>query len=277
MDFNAVSKRFQDKMNPIKYQRPQVAPAAGNIAAAEKLVEKLGIARSLERRFARLDEIKIQWASKVESVPENTDKGIFAHLTPKGENLPDQMKIPPQTMTWVKFELTVLPLVKSIKLFIPSYGNFCALMTAMHTDAPPILQWDSVDKRNPVTYYVYHNGSPASQWGLSGDQWHKVNAITLNPNQWQDGFEHHSKGVIFILDGAVDSSPENNALFPEDLKAELREVRATIEAYSKSAIKLGKEEASACGYGYSGSAMNARLLVTDKNNNQFEYILDRWD
>ena len=230
MQFNEVSRRFKDKMHPLQYQRPQAAPTAGNIAAAEKLVEKLGIARSLERRFARIDEIVAVWKLTVdETKKENV--GVFGHLIPKGEDLSNQMKIPAQIMTWVKFESTVLSLAKKIELFIPNHGNFCALMTASHMDAPPILQWDSPDRRNPVSHYIYHNGSPASQWGLSGNQYHKVNAVTLYPNQWQEGFDHHSKGVLFILDGAVDSSPENNAIFPETLKSELHEVRATIEAY----------------------------------------------
>ena len=61
MDFATVSARFAAKMHPLKYLRPQAAPRAGNIADAEKIVAKLGIARSLERRFARIDEIETLW------------------------------------------------------------------------------------------------------------------------------------------------------------------------------------------------------------------------
>lgn len=52
MAFHDVKARFNAKVHPLQYQRPQAAPSEGNLASAEKIVEKLGIARSLERRFA---------------------------------------------------------------------------------------------------------------------------------------------------------------------------------------------------------------------------------
>ncbi|MVW69971.1 hypothetical protein [Bordetella sp. 15P40C-2] len=58
---DAVASRFAQRMHPLRYQRPQCAPTEGNIAQAEKLVEKLGIARSLKRRYARLEEIRTLW------------------------------------------------------------------------------------------------------------------------------------------------------------------------------------------------------------------------
>ena len=56
LDPDTIRRRFDEKMNPLKYQRPQAAPTVGNIAQAEKIVQKLGIANSLKRRFARLEE-----------------------------------------------------------------------------------------------------------------------------------------------------------------------------------------------------------------------------
>lgn len=41
-------------MNPLQYQRPQAAPSAGNVAQAERIVEKLGIANSLEAALCPL-------------------------------------------------------------------------------------------------------------------------------------------------------------------------------------------------------------------------------
>jgi len=43
------------------------------------------------------------------------------------------------------------------------------LVTAKHPEAPPILQWDSPDKRNPVSLYVYVNGSATADWNLRAD------------------------------------------------------------------------------------------------------------
>ncbi|MFL5350849.1 MAG: hypothetical protein ACJ8AT_39270, partial [Hyalangium sp.] len=61
----SAKARFEAKMDPLKYLRPTVVPSAQNVMRAEKLVEELGIARALERRFARLDEVEALWSAPV--------------------------------------------------------------------------------------------------------------------------------------------------------------------------------------------------------------------
>ncbi len=56
--FDDITRSFEAMLHPLRYQRPQAAPAAQNIKQAEELVVKLGLARSLERRYARLDEVQ---------------------------------------------------------------------------------------------------------------------------------------------------------------------------------------------------------------------------
>src|ERR1019366_3072135 len=79
--FAEIKRAFDAKLHPLIYQRPQAAPTAGNIKAAEAIVEKLGIAPSLERRFARLDEVLpwAIWQPKAPAAPQNTG-GVFGHL-----------------------------------------------------------------------------------------------------------------------------------------------------------------------------------------------------
>lgn len=275
MGFDQASARFAAKMHPLQYQRPQAAPSAGNIERAEKLVESLGIARSLVRRFARFDEIQCIWKPRA-ALEEAAKGGVFSHLTPKGKSHMPEMDMPPISITWRKFSEEVLPEAISIRLLVKSYDNFTAILTAEHMDAPPVLQWDSMEKRNPCSWYVYHGGSPASQWNLvTGYQ--KVTGICFKPSMWQDGNEHHGKGLVFVLEGARDSKKnQGNALFPETLKADLREVRSVIEAYSKSAEILGYEEASVCGLAWGGQKEEAIVRVTTELGTA-AYRLDRWD
>ena len=85
--------------------------------------------------------------------------------------------------------------------------------------------------------------------------------------------------MFFILKGAKDTGyrTSGNALFPETLKAELREIRSTIEAYSRKAVLGGYDEASACGIRLQGnSKWNARFRVTTDVGTTV-YVLDRWD
>lgn len=269
MSLEDVSRRFAAKMHPLQYQRPQAAPSQGSIERAEEIVAKLGIERSLVRRFARLDEVQCVWQPK--EVHERKAGGVFSHLTPKGKS---EMKTdaPAVVITWKKFAETVLPDALSMDLKVPDHGNFMAMLTAADIDAPPIIQWDAPEHRNPFSWYLYSGGSYASNWGISAG-WHKVTGISLRPSMWQEGNSHQGTGVIFFLAGAVDSrTTQGNALFPEILKSDLREVRSVIEAYSRRAEILGREEASACGISYEGSTVR----VVTKLGTAI-YRIDRWD
>lgn len=278
MDFESVSRRFADKMHPLRYQRPQVAPTVGNIQQAEKIVEKLGIQKSLVRRFARLEELNTIWKPK-EKQEQVQSVGVFSHLIAKSKDSLQNMNIPLITMTWRKFSETVLPIAESIEFYVKDgKDNYSALLTAEHADAPPILQWDSEENRNPFSWYVYIGGSHYSKWKLSTG-YCKVNGICLQPTMWYGDFSHHGKSVFFILEGAKDKEYKNSgsALFPENLKSELREIRSTIETYSKSSTILGYEESSACGIRLEyGSSCDIKIRVKT-NVGTAIYKLDRWD
>lgn len=278
LPFADVSRRFAAKMHPLQYQRPQAAPSAGNIRQAEEIVVKLGIARSLLRRFARLDEIEAIWTPKPSEPAKATD-GVFGHLIPKGEAKAAPMALPAITMTWEKFARTVLASAESIEVHVGTgRENFAALTTAVDPDAPPILQWDRDDRRNPVAWYVWHGGSPASQWGLVGGRFHKVAAITLNPARWHGGPAlNHPEAVLLIIDGARESWITGAAIFPECLKSDLHPIRATIEAFSRSGTIEGMAEGTANGLMLGkGGRWGARVKVTKGGVSQ-EYLLDRWD
>jgi hypothetical protein len=277
LPFESVSRRFAEKMHPLQYQRPQAAPTSGNIERAEKIVEKLGIQKSLVRRFARLDEIPTIWKPVEEVNPEN-GSGVFSHLKAKDKKEVPKMELPTKTMTWVKFLDTVLPTAKSIEFYVKSVDNFSAILTAQHEDAPPILQWDSEERRNPFSQYVYNMGSGCNSWNLAIG-YCKVTGVCYQPSMWQDGFDHQSKSVFFLLDGAKDTryKTSGNAIFPETLKVELREIRSTIEAYSQSAEIYGYEAASACGVRLQyGSTWDVRVRVASEAG-VATYKLDRWD
>jgi hypothetical protein len=270
MDLADVSRKFAAKMHPLQYQRPQAAPSSGSIERAEAIVAKLGIERSLVRRFARFDEVQSVWKPR-EAHAEAKAGGVFSHLTPKGK-APIQTDAPQVTITMKKFMDTVLPDAISMECNVPSHGNFMAMLTAQDLDAPPIIQWDNPDCRNPFSWYLYSGGSYAHNWNLSTG-WQKVAAICLRPSMWHDENAHQGTGAIIILEGARDGRKnQGNALFPEILTADLREVRSVIEAYSTSAEIQGLAEASACGIGYEGSVVRVQSSL-----GMAVYKIDRWD
>lgn len=275
-----VARRFKDKMDPLKYQRPVAPASAGNIAQAEKIVEQLGIAPSLNRRMATMDDLKIMWIPN----PRKPVKagGVFGYLQKeksKVETIVGQV----QTITWEKFARTVLPKALEIHIRL-GVGRLpmCGLLTAADPDAPPILQWDENDARNPVNWYFYGSGSAAYDWGLSVNAFHKVSGITLKPNMWNDPdkYAHQGKGAIFIIEGAADKRPPSLCLFPEILKSDLNPIRRTIEQHSNSThIGAQPGQVPACGFMVGNGQRdsdNAIFRVTTEIGRS-DYKIDRWD
>jgi hypothetical protein len=160
LDAAAIKRWFDDKMAPSQYMRAQVAPAAGNIAQAEKAIAGLKASGALARRFARLADVtSFLW--RPPAPPPAQPGSVFGHLTPKAKTKADPLKLPQQTMTWEKFARTILPDAIAIEAQMPGASDrFMALVTAEQADAPPILQWDAEDRRNQLSWY-YHAGIDA--------------------------------------------------------------------------------------------------------------------
>lgn len=274
--FEQVKRSFAAKMHPLQYRRPQAPASDGNIEQAEKIVEKLGIANSLKRRFARIEDMKLLW-SPTKDEEDVKDGGVFGHLKKKGNNA-SPIIANGGDITWVKFSSKVLPSATRIQLFVGTGAmNFTGILTAVDHDAPPIFQWDSEESRNPVSWYVYHSGSYAYQWGLNAGTWEDVSGVSLFPFMWggEDCFQNFGKRALFILPRAKDSSHRELSLFPETLRSELHSIRSTIEAFSRSGKLEGSEEGTANGVATSDKwPITVRVTTT---LGVTEYRIDRWD
>lgn len=275
LPFGEIKAKFDAKLGSLFYQRPQVAPTAGNIKAAEEMVAKLGLAPSLERRFARLDELQAVWTPAQPSATTPFG-GVFGHIKSKDSMAIDPVDMPAITMTWDKFNRTVLGGAKKLQLYVPSHGRFIGLTTAVNADAPPILKWDRDDERNPVAWYCYHRGSPASQWGLS-QGWRDIDIITPLPTLWgSKPSPYLGEGVVLVISGAADTKTDSgNALFPECLRDDLHGIRSVVEAYSKTAM-LGGRDTAAAGYDLRKDGCDCALR-TFSNGAWTSYKIDRWD
>ncbi|WOB06501.1 hypothetical protein [Piscinibacter gummiphilus] len=226
-----VKRKFAAKMRPDLYQRPQAAPAAGNIAQAEKLVEKMGIALSLKRRMARLDDLVLEWRPRTSE--QAAGAGVFAGIKSKQDASPAARETVAPNMTWSKFAATLLPVAERLQALAPVVGSYCGILTAADPSAPPILQWDREGRRNPLSTYTYTRPSSAHNWNVAAG-WVDVIGIHLAPHMHSGGLPNHKPSAMALLRDARDLNLQGSCLFPEDLKAELHPVRSTIEAYSNS-------------------------------------------
>ena len=156
LDFASISTRFKSKMST--YMIAQSAPSDGNVQQAEKLVKQLGIENSLIREYAKLEDIpEFIWKDKKHEVkaPKKESGGIFGNIVTKQKEQSQatpQMAMPTSTMTWKKFEETVLGSAEKVEVSIDNTNRLMALVNAYDKESPNILQWD-----NTFSWY-YHGG-----------------------------------------------------------------------------------------------------------------------
>ena len=281
-----IVERWREKLDPTRYRRMTAPPKAGQIARAEGLVEKMGLAPALKRRFAKLADIaEWIWRARSRADDPKGGAGVFDHLMPRQRrsaivNLPDSGVA--TTMTFEKFRSKVLPEALAIEFLTRREpDSFIALTTAQDAEAQPLLQWDR-EPRNPVSWFMYLSGSPANYWGLPMETWIRVAGVTRLPARWF-GAQYSGDGGIFVLDGACprDYGDSGTNIFPEHLRGELHEVRSTIEAFSKGDKLDGYGEEAAIGIDLRASAdrrygSSVRLRVTTALGVSF-YDIDRFD
>jgi hypothetical protein len=281
--FDQIGRAFAAKMHPLQYQRPQAAPKAGNIKRAEEIFNKLGLAASLERRFAGLHEVERIWRPFLvgdRGVQLSTD-GIFADVAPRTTT-----PFKPQTtgaardMTWAKFQRDIMPLADKIEYLAAHNHHYTALVTAVHPHAPPLFKWDHPHLRNPVSWYLYYGGSMPAQWGLRSMTWVPLTGVTRLPPFWYGNVPHgETDSVILLLQGAYDTRASGLALFPECLRPELHEVRSVIEAYSKTrAIQPLRTGTPANGIKLQATGAFTPVSLKATVGNTVHLInLDRWE
>lgn len=275
--------KFNAKMKGTDYQRPKAAPTEGQVQAADKLFTKMGAEGSLRRRPARVEEIPLIW-SPLTAKKKAADLKVFGEVktkkASKSMQKQDDVVGPPVNITWEKFRTTVLDTAISIELFAQVSHFYSALLTAVVPDAPAILQWDSPENRNPVSWYFREGTSTPSEWNLQ-QGWVKVTGICFKPTMWQPGFDHFGKGVLFILEGCRETRKDiqpGNCLFPETMKSMYHGIRAVIEAYAKITLIENPTEGTAGGVMGLDTNQNWGYTIRVKTNlGMVAYTLDRWD
>ncbi len=265
---DVAAKNFKAKMHPLLYQRPQAAPKAGAIDAAEKLVAEMGIASALNRRFLRPDEVEYIWQPTAAAPAE----GVFGHLK---QDSKQEKLMPGGKITLSKFLSEILPVATAIRCILTPSGNqIVTLTTAADPDAKPILQWDSEENRNPVAWYLWSGGSLPGQFQLKAGSVDVI-GVCKPPHAWRgnDGkFPHQGGHPLFLLRGASESRVAGSALFPECLKSELHGIRSVIEAHSRRVNLPLFDGPTASGLSAIGAAVRVEM-----NGIWMRYTIDRKD
>lgn len=241
-------KKWKTMTDPMQYQRPQALPGAGNVAAAENIIEKLGLKPSLQRKFASFEDIEPFLIWRAQYRHTTLKVGVFADTpTKQGRQAVPAQSSPVSAgkITLTRFLDVVVPNLVELRLRVPRYGAFVGVMTAAIPDSPPLLKWDREEARQQWSWFYFNPQSSAYDWCLDDGVWLPVPGLLKTPPE-------KTVGQIFFLLGplmTLRQTKKGSCLFPEHMRPELREVRATIEAYSHTCVVASGGDAN--GYGMS--------------------------
>lgn len=268
--------RYNSKVDPLKYKRSQAAPSEALIKQAEKLISDLGAENSLKRRFALVSDLpRLLWAPKADE-DDNKEyrSGVFSKVKSK-ENAKDDYELVHNDggkITLTKFMKSVAPGAKRITVMTPARGSYAAYTTAVDMEAPCIIKWDSKEVRNPISQYVYNNGSYGTQWNIFESEADCVGIANFPEDLLSE--ELSQSGALFILQNVYDLQNKASALFADNLIPELFSIRKVIESFSNATPLESVEGQKACGLTYNGGTLYLKVYTDYAVTS---YCIDRLD
>jgi hypothetical protein len=143
MDLESAVRSFEAKVAPSNYKRPKALITQKMIDSAQKKVAELGYETSLQRRFAKADDITINNVLFADRSVKPA-MGVFDSL--KSEVKPSQKQLDRvDSMSVEDFINKVVPKAESIELLTENKhtGNFFSLIAPSDPDSKNMLKWDN--------------------------------------------------------------------------------------------------------------------------------------
>lgn len=270
------------------YQRPTAAPTEGNVEVAEKLIERLGLASALKRRYARVDEVLPYaiWRPTPLGKSAPVEGGVFGHIATKGSQAAVSRQTASSTavvMTWEKFARTVLPEALRIRAVLPpGLSPLGGLLTAQDPDAGCLIRWDRPESRNPFSWYCAYSGAGLpgihpKVYGTAAGAELEVTAVLPSVPQWVGGENRDPRwdqSLTILVDGLTAPDDTRGCLFPEILRSELHAIRSTIEAYSQNERLESVPDAAVGIVSVAGFGVQ---YIVETATGTTKYSIDRWD
>ena len=175
-------RKYEAMVAPASYKRPKAIYTKKMIEAAQKEIEALGYADSLERRFATLDDITI---NNILFSNKDAAKRIAGSVF---DQMADSLPVNPQSFTKIEeihieaFLKDVLPTVKSMDILIERRhaGNMVSLVAPKNREAKSPFKWG-----NPFSWAYSGNMADSMKERVKAAGG-KVDGVLRFSIQWND-------------------------------------------------------------------------------------------
>lgn len=141
---DAVNKFEKSIMAPTNYKRSTALVSKAMVDKARIAVEELGLSTAMERRFAQLDDIRINnilWADRSTKAKLNNDP--FEGVATKASAPKDLSRV--DIVPIDKFLADILPNASFLELMLENVhaNNLVSLIAPQHASAKPLFQWSN--------------------------------------------------------------------------------------------------------------------------------------
>jgi len=275
----AALRTFVTKVDPEFYRQKTAAPTDGNVKVAQQIFADLGLGSAdLERRMARMDEIRFTWTPPVVEEAPAKEVPLFGDLVTKQSEEKPQITLKPAeggNITWEKFKQKVLPDALAIQALTVPTDKYVYFSNAVSENPGRIWWYDLEEERNTLAWHTTNNPQPARDLGLTAGQLLDIVGIAVPPACWTGG-ERANKYMLDILmvAGLRDRRDGvGSALFAELLRPELREAERVVQAHSVNSHMDTSGEEHAVGL----DVTRPRTLRVRTKHGLTDYFIDRME
>ena len=223
MDLDTAVKKYEQIVAPASYKRPKAIYTKKMLEDAKNTITELGYIKSLQRRFATLDDITVnnilfsnRDASKriigADDIFEEMEKDVA--INPKKFSRVEEISA-------TDFIDKVLPTAKEVEAFVENKHdkNFVSLIAPVIADAPTMFKWnnglswaytgnitDSDMKANVKAAGGNVDGvlRYSIQWNESGDDNSDLDAHCIEPNGSEIYYGSYRKPRMSSMTGQLD-------------------------------------------------------------------------
>lgn len=138
-------RMFESKVAPHNYKRPKALITPKMIEAAMETLRELDLESSVERRFAKIDDVNVNDVLFVDNSVQGQMKGgleslLMEEVKPKKPNFKKATKV-----SIDDFMSSIVPNAKSIHVSLENkhMGNFVSLTAPQHEDSGRLFKWNN--------------------------------------------------------------------------------------------------------------------------------------
>ena len=187
IDLEEAVRKYEAIVAPSNYKRPKAIFTKKMLEEAQKKVEELGYMNSLERRFARIDDINVHdilFSNK--DAAKHIQGNVFDDLMKSAKTAPKNFSRV-EKIEIERFIKDVLPTTNEMEVYFESrhIPNLVSLIAPVHKEAKSMFKWD-----NGFSWAYAGNIADSDIKTNVKNAGGSVNGALRFSIQWNDGLEH---------------------------------------------------------------------------------------